>query len=544
MVEPRPERDEESKSAGAGRESRRVVVHRDFGTKLHETIVQLIAIAMTAMYVMWTALISVNTVAFQCGAIPECRDGRWYAGFFSASFFVDHPGRRVTVGLLLPLALLGLFMYLGRSSRVRYDEFGARKSDQPDSSEDVRFSADTVAQTRTAIGRTSFWFPGAWQKPTGHLHVAVTLLIIAGLLGRAVGRFEEAFKVEVAHGGLGAWIFWLSVATAAVAVIALAAATFRSEPLLGNGVKWFESLSPVVSVMAAALVAAALALVWQLDAPDAALVSSGGSGPAVPITDFWGFGWAPVILLVLSIALVGGFSVVQIARWIEWHFIHFDQILVAAMLLLVVLWPVAIWVAAISAAVAIVADLLDRLRPGRKAAEDGDRTKKAWRLLVFAGFMAATLLLRLISADWAAPFGIGWPRVTPIVFFTAGLTLLSLIQVNGHLNAAGTTRRPWTVQVALPAVPAGIVVIGWSLTATLHREEWLYGAIVLAWCVAAVVWLAQFEHSRWRWNGPGAVALLGLAIVMGAFSGLMIWLVDLLDGDRSQFMLRATAVYQ
>jgi hypothetical protein len=31
---------------------------------------------------------------------------------------------------------------------------------------------------------------------------------------------------------------------------------------------------------------------------------------------------------------------------------------------------------------------------------------------------------------------------------------------------------------------------------------------------------------------------------MGAFSGLMIWLVDLLDGDGMQFVLQATAVYQ
>ena len=91
---------------------------------------------------------------------------------------------------------------------------------------------------------------------------------------------------------------------------------------------------------------------------------------------------------------------------------------------------------------------------------------------------------------------------------------------------------------------AGIVAVGWGLTATLNREEWVYGAIGLAWCVAAVVWLAQFEHARWRWNGPGAVAMLGLAIIMGAFSGLMIWLVDLLDGDGSQFTLAATAIYQ
>jgi hypothetical protein len=440
----------------------------------------------------------------------------------------------VIVGLLVPLALLGFFMYLGRESRIRYDEFGAREGSE--------VSADTVGESRTAIGRTSFWFPGWWQKQTGRLHVAVTLAIIAGLLGRAVGLFEEMFGVEVANEQLGKSIFWLSVLTAIAAAAALAVATGRSNPLLGNGVAWFGKVSSAILALAVALFAVSVWLTSRLDAPDAALLIPGE--PAMPRTDFWGFGWTPVLLLVLAIALVGVFSAVQIARWIEWHFIHFDQILVAAMLLLIVLWPIAVWVSVATAVIAVVADLLDRFRPGGRAHENGDRTKKAWRLAVLLGFMTATVVVRLVSETWTSPFGIGWPRVTPIVLFTVGLAVLSIIQATGRLNAAGTTPRPWPVRVAFLAVPAGIVVVGWLLTATLNREEWVYGALGLAWCVAAVVWLAQFEHSRWRWNGPGAVGLLGLAIVMGAFSGLMIWLVDLLDGDGMQFVLQATAVYQ
>lgn len=534
MVEPRPMKDGESGSAESDGEPKRVEVDRDFGTKVHETIVQLIAIVMTAMYVMWTALISVNTVAFQCGAIPECREGRWYVDFFDSGFFVNHPGRRVIVGLFVPLALLGFFMYLGRESRIRYDEFGAR--------EGSGVSADTVGESRTAIGRTSFWFPGWWQQQTGRLHVAVTLVIIAGLLGRAVGPFEEMFGVDVANERLGVSIFWLSVLTAIAAVVALAVATGRSNPLLGDGVAWFGRVSSAILALAVALFAVSVWLTSRLDAPDDALLMPGE--PAMPRTDFWGFGWTPVLLLVAAIALVGVFSAVQIARWIEWHFIHFDQILVAAMLLLIVLWPIAVWVSVTTAAVAIVADLLDRFRPGGRAHENGDGTKRVWRLAVLLGFMTVSVVVRVVSEGWMSPFGIGWPRVTPIAVFTVGLAILSIVQANGRLNAAGTTPRPWPVRVAFLAVPAGIAAAGWLLTATLNREEWVYGALGLAWCVAAVVWLAQFEHSRWRWNGPGAVGLLGLAIVMGAFSGLIIWLVDLLDGDGSQFVLQATAVYK
>ena len=85
--------------------------------------------------------------------------------FFGAGFFVDHPGRRVIVGLLPPLVLLGFFMYLGSTEHVRYDEFGKREGGE--------ISANTVDKTRTAIGRI-LWFPGWWQKQTGRLHIALT----------------------------------------------------------------------------------------------------------------------------------------------------------------------------------------------------------------------------------------------------------------------------------------------------------------------------------------------------------------------------------
>ena len=158
---------------------------------------------------------------------------------------------------------------------------------------------------------------------------------------------------------------------------------------------------------------------------------------AIPTTDFWGFGWVQVLLLVVAILLVGVFSAVQIVRWIQWHFIHFDQILVAAMLLMIVLWPWAVWVAVASAIIAVVADVLDRFRPGGIAAENGDGTKKLWRLGVFLAFMGAAVVIRVVSVEWASPFGLGWPRVTPILFFTLGLAILCIIQANGHLNEVG-----------------------------------------------------------------------------------------------------------
>ena len=275
-----PARDKEPGEDESDEGPIQVAVDRDFGTKVHETIVQLIAIATTAMYVMWTALITVNTLAFQCGAIAECRESQWFVEFFGAGFFVDHPGRRVIVGLLPPLVLLGFFMYLGSTSRVRYDEFGKREGSE--------ISADTVDKTRTAIGRVSL-VSRVVAETDGALHIALTLLIIGGLLGRAVGLFEEKFEVDVANEQIGEWIFWLAVVTAIGAVIALAAATGRSDPLLGDGVGWFKTVSSALSALSVVLFAVSVWLTARMEAPDAALVPPGE--PAIPTTDFWGFGW-------------------------------------------------------------------------------------------------------------------------------------------------------------------------------------------------------------------------------------------------------------
>jgi hypothetical protein len=101
----------------------------------------------------------------------------------------------------------------------------------------------------------------------------------------------------------------------------------------------------------------------------------------------------------------------------------------------------------------------------------------------------------------------------------------------------------WTNGILL--LVTGVVVgLGFGLALGLGRPEWVYGAVGLVWSMLAIVWLAQHRYDGWRWNGPGAVALLALSIIMGAFSGGFVTLVDVLDGDGSSFVMRATAIYE
>lgn len=536
---------------------------RTSGTKLHETFVQWIAILTTAMYVMWAALISMNTLAFQCGGISECREGRWYLQFLGVGFFADHPGRRVVLGLLVPLGLVGLFLALGLVSRSRYDEYG--KEDKS------RFAQDDFGG-ESMLGKADFWYPSDWQWHTTWLHIAVVLLLLGGLLGRAASEFEHRFHVDVIPDHLGYTLFWAAVVAGLVALIGLGAATWLSESLLAAR-RWFNRLVWITLGLAATIFAVASWLTWQLDLPDERLVSSPPGAPARPSTDLWGFGWAPILLLAGAALFVGLFSVVQIWRWFVSRDIFLDQFVVVLMLAFVVLWQWAPWVAAVGAVYGLAAQWI----PGLVARLTRFRLIKPfgaaiWRLYAFLGVCLVGFLAHQWTAGAASPFGAGWPRLTPMFLFTAILIGLSLVGASRNLNtdvvtapdqmsAAGPharsehgteteraanqqVRTPLPAKVAIAAVPVLLVGFGWLIGELLGRTEWLFAAAWLAWTIAAVAWLAQFPYDRWRWNGPAAVAVLALAILTGAMSGLVIWLVDVLDRDRLSFSLTATAIYE
>lgn len=512
----------------------------DLGTRVHEALVQLVAILSTAMYVMWTTLVTMNTMAFQCGAIPQCHEGRWYLEIFNYSFFLDHPGRRVVVGLVPALGLLVLFTVLSSVSRTRYEDYG-RSID--------KVAADSVRLTGTALGRHQFWLNGDWQRASTRLHIGCCVLILAGLLGRAVGEFERALDVHVASEAVGWWVFVAAVGIALAAVGALVVATLRSRPLLGDDVPWFGRVSWGVLAASLVLLAVSVQLTWRLDAPDDRLLGpldaalGGGADVVTPTTDYWGFGWAPVILLTLAVIGVGVISVVQSARWVQRRFVHLDQWIPVAMLIMVTLWDVAVPTAIVLA----VTSLLIQWRQAHLEARDPDArvaptAVQTWRTWLAMAFLAAAGLLAWLTHDMDAPYGPGWPRLTPLLAFTVVLIGLNLVQANGRLNRA--ERAPARVSLVLIVVPAAIILAGWLLAGVSGRDEWLHAAAGVAWVATATVWLAQFEHRGWRWNGPGAVALMALSVLMGAFSGLVIWIVDLLDGGGEVFVLSTTAIYR
>lgn len=500
---------------------------RSSGTRWHEVLVQVIGLQVTAMYVMWAAQLAMNIVAFQCGAIPECRDGRWY--LFDGEPFADHPGRRVVLALVVPLGLLLLFWLLGRRSASLYDRYPL-----------AEFARDNPG-AGSVLGRSQFWSPGPWRKQLVLAHVAIVLLTLAGLLGRATRELETHFDVDLVP-DLGYPLFWLCLGSGAVVFGTLGYATWRRGPTPQPARVVSVILTVVAAAGALALVVAGW-LTWRLDLPDARLVEPGPGDVPQITTDLWGFGWAPILLLAVGALAIGLFSVVQIWRWFVSRRFFLDQFAVVAMLAFIVFWAQAIWVAVVALAMAAFAQWAPRRAP-RDAG-----LMSWWRLAVFAGVCVAGAVTRWLTADAPAPFGADRLRLTPVLLFTAILLLLNTVQASGQLNNRDG-RKPWRVLVVLVAIPVVLIGSGFLIYHLGGPVAWPAGTALLSWVLLAVAWLAQFtvpvsgQGDRWRWNGPAAAASLALATLMGTFAALATWLADLLGGDGGRFLLRDIAVYE
>ena len=495
---------------------------RTLGIKIHESFVQLAAISMTALYILWAALLTMSTLSFQCAAIAECRQNRWWMDPFGTGFFTDHPGRRVIVGLVIPLALLGLFVALGKFSRTRYDNYG----------EDGGAVDDL--DSGSLLGRRAFWYSWRWQQQTSRFHVAMVLLILGGLLGRVATEFEKRFDVDVVP-DVGVLVFWASIAAALVTGVALVVSTFKSDDLL-DGTALPGWISWALLAVAGTLFTASVFLTWRLDLEDSALVPpQPGADLLTPVTDLWGFGWAPILLLALAISFVGVFSLVQLWRWLAWRQIYLDQMVIVVMLAYIALWKNAVAVAMGAVLAAVLAEVAQWLA-SRSRAKRPDLGATWRRLATYLVTVAVGVVAWFVTRDADSPYGEDWPRLTPLIVFS-----VTLLVMNAAKLARTATTRVW---LALVAVTLSIAALGYAFAGLSGREEWRYAALGLAFVVLAIVWLAQHEFWGWRWNGPAAMAIFALAILMGAFSGGALRLVDFLDRGGSVFTFRATAIYE
>jgi hypothetical protein len=351
---------------------------------IQEWLVHLLALALTATYVQLTAFVSVDLLALQCGGDPGCRERLPLAQILGEA---NHVGRRLVIGMAVPLLLVLLFLYLARNSRLSYESF--RPQDK------------TIRATRvTPLEDPLIWDRVRYQKVMAQLHgVASAGVLMATLSGTALqltgpGQWEQF--IFYAAGFTGVALF--AIAFVLIGLIAARRDRPASEDDEKNAYALWERIGFYGLLGSLVLLGVTMAIAWRL--------RDGVS----PDLGTW-FGTAPWALLIF--ALVVGFSIagLQAIRWVAEGYLHIDQFLVPLLALVVAVFPRA----PVFVAVAIVIvglDLWASWREGRRVA--------LWDLVILASPAVIGLVLGAALGEAAFAWaGVGIATVTAAFLWLA-----------------------------------------------------------------------------------------------------------------------------
>ncbi len=225
--------------------------------RVQKAIVRLIALLITSAYVLWIGLVAVDVVAYQCGGQRACLETHWWMQPFDLEPLFGNPqdvldadtgelilaadpfvSRRIAAGMLVPVAVVGLLMYLGKTSRNRYEE----QFPEPTGAGDPE--ADPALQF--GIADEPLWHSSPFVKRLTRMHIAVAFVAIAGAAADSLWRLEKALP------GVGEWervyfgLLVLSVALAAAVTVLVAVLAWVAD--------WVETWLPRAAYALVALV--------------------------------------------------------------------------------------------------------------------------------------------------------------------------------------------------------------------------------------------------------------------------------------------------
>ena len=502
MVEPIPSINAEGRSipvrfmawaAGKLETAQRVLVH-------------VTGLAITGAYVMWIALMTMDLLAYQCGSQAACTTGRFYAEWLGREFFVDHPGRRIVVAALAPIGLIILFGIISSVSRARFEGYTASRAQ--------RDLTEVTPVLSSDMGDRMFWQTSQWHARLFRAHLAWALAFLGGITAYASWRFIDTVpgNTTAAYYRVPAVVTFSASIVLAVAVVVYIAlsVTWEDDPYetrfrflnTGSNWTWWSGV---------AIVVAAMAVAWQLRVDDAVIARN-------TITDdLWGFSWTPILLFVLAVVCVLAFSSVEVAKWVVTCLVNPRLFFIAIAAVMVIAWQWAPLVFAATIVLALGARYVERRlcetpSPDREWIEVGAAT-------------IALVVLWVVGRLWwdGTVWGTEWPRLTPLI--ATGLVTLSF-----YLRRVGTAGAAMgrTFPIRVSGVVMLAAVLLWRI---LGRADPIYLGLYTCWVVISFFWVAVEPSERFRWNGPGAVALLAVTLTAGSFSGGLIRFATMLSGD-------------
>lgn len=152
--------------------------------RMQMSIVRLIALAITALFVMWVAALTVDLVAYQCGGQQACMEGRWWMVPFTMEWIGSHPARRMLLGAMVPLLLIGLVVVLSYRSRNRYEEY------HPDDPA-IQDRGHEFGRDGAALTDRRFWESANFVRRITYAHVGFAIATLGGCYALAVQTMSE-----------------------------------------------------------------------------------------------------------------------------------------------------------------------------------------------------------------------------------------------------------------------------------------------------------------------------------------------------------------
>lgn len=138
---------------------------------VHRGLIRLIGLSLTALYVLFAAVVAMDFVAYQCAGTPGCATASWV--LIGVGQPVHDPARRAVLGAVFPLVVVLALAVLTRASRRRYEAWGRPGRRCPDDSDNP---------TERGLTDPSFWSGRAHADRLAQVHYATGLGIVALLL--------------------------------------------------------------------------------------------------------------------------------------------------------------------------------------------------------------------------------------------------------------------------------------------------------------------------------------------------------------------------
>lgn len=173
-------------------------------------ILRLLALAVTAMAVLWATGIGIDLIAYQCGAQPLCVENHWWLTAFSNPFFAAQPIRRMVLGLVLPLSLILVWRLTSSFTRTRYEAaFGDEPVESP-----TMFSGDLAIESD--LPHRQFWHSAPFTARLASAHFACATSVVVAAFSLGSQRLRNTAGLDTAVDRI---VFWAAVAIGLSAVI-------------------------------------------------------------------------------------------------------------------------------------------------------------------------------------------------------------------------------------------------------------------------------------------------------------------------------------